>query len=108
MPRVTFIGAGSTVFALNLLRDLFLFPELRDCDIALMDIDPQRLADTEMVARRTAERMGARPTITATTDRRAALDGAQYVINMMLTLAQIWALVDELIAAHGDYLPHFA
>jgi alpha-galactosidase len=83
MPRVTFIGAGSTVFARNLLRDLFLFPELRDCDIALMDIDPQRLADTEMVARRTAERMGARPTITATTDRRAALDGAQYVINMI-------------------------
>ncbi|MDP9373051.1 MAG: alpha-glucosidase/alpha-galactosidase [Chloroflexota bacterium] len=82
-PRIAFIGAGSTVFARNLLRDLFLLPELRDVTIALMDIDPDRLRSTETVAGRVAEAAGARPAIEATTDRRRALDGADYVINMI-------------------------
>lgn len=83
MPKITFIGAGSTVFARNLLRDLFIFPELHDATIALMDIDPVRLRDSETVARRVAEAAGARPTIAATTDRREALKDAGYVINMI-------------------------
>lgn len=82
-PKVTFIGAGSTVFARNLLRDLFTFPELHDSAIALMDIDPERLRDSEIVARRVAEQAGASPEIEATTDRRRALDGADYVVNMI-------------------------
>ncbi len=83
MARIAFIGAGSTVFARNLLQDLFTFPELRESTIALMDIDPDRLADTEAVARRLAAEAGANPTIEATTDRRRALDGADYAINMI-------------------------
>ena len=51
MAKIAFIGAGSTVFARNLLQDLFTFPELHDSTIALMDIDPGRLADTEAVAK---------------------------------------------------------
>jgi alpha-galactosidase len=82
-PRITFIGAGSTVFARALLNDLFTFPELQGASIALMDIDPERLRDTEMVSRRVAEQAGAKPSISATTDRRAALDGADYVVNMI-------------------------
>src|SRR5712691_9640461 len=81
--RIAFIGAGSTVFARALLSDLFIFPELHDVSIALMDIDPERLRDTELVARRVAERAGAQPRIEATTDRRRALDGADYVVNMI-------------------------
>ena len=50
--KIAFIGAGSTVFARNLLQDLFTFPELHGSTIALMDIDPGRLADTEAVARK--------------------------------------------------------
>src|SRR2546421_9660549 len=83
MPKITFIGAGSTVFARNLLRDLFIFPELHDATISLMDIDPVRLRDSEIVAKRVADMAGARPAIEATTDRRRALDGADYVINMI-------------------------
>ena len=83
MPKITFIGAGSTVFARNLLRDLFIFPELHGATISLMDIDPVRLRDSEIVAKRVADMAGARPTIEATTDRRRALDGADYVINMI-------------------------
>ena len=82
-PRIAFIGAGSTVFARNLLRDLFTFPELHGATIALMDIDAERLADTERVARRVAGAAGASPTIEATTDRRRALDGADYAINLI-------------------------
>ena len=69
-PKVAFIGAGSTVFARALLRDLFTFPELHGASIALMDIDPERLAATEHVARRAAAEAGAAPAIAATTDRR--------------------------------------
>ena len=83
MAKIAFIGAGSTVFARNLLRDLFTFPELHRAEIALMDIDPERLRATEIVANRVAERAGARPSIVATTDRRRALDGADYAINMI-------------------------
>lgn len=83
MSKIAFIGAGSTVFSRNLLRDLFSFPELRGSEIALMDIDPARLADTEAVARRLAAEAGARPTLLATTDRRRALDGADFAICMI-------------------------
>lgn len=82
-PKIAFIGAGSTVFARNLLRDLFTFPELHRAHIALMDIDPERLRDTEQVAHRVAGRAGAHPQILATTDRRRALDGADYAFNMI-------------------------
>jgi len=83
MSTITFIGAGSTVFAKNLLGDILSFPELADSHIRLHDIDPGRLRTSEIVARRMALTLGAHPTITATTDRRAALAGADYVIAMI-------------------------
>jgi alpha-galactosidase len=83
VPKIAFIGAGSTVFARNLLQDLFTFPELHGSTISLMDIDPGRLADTEAVATLLASSAGASPTIEATTDLRQALDGADYAINMI-------------------------
>ena len=42
--RITFIGAGSTVFARNLMGDILSFPELSDATIVLHDIDEERLA----------------------------------------------------------------
>jgi alpha-galactosidase len=83
MAKIAFIGAGSTVFARNLLQDLFTFPDLHGSTIALMDIDPGRLADTEGVAKLLAQSARANPIIEATTDLRAALDGADYAINMI-------------------------
>jgi len=82
MTKITFIGAGSTVFAKNLLGDILSFPELADSTISLMDIDPVRLQTSEIVAHKIAEFFGARPKIEATLDRRAALDGADYAISM--------------------------
>ncbi|HEY3474117.1 MAG TPA: alpha-glucosidase/alpha-galactosidase [Anaerolineales bacterium] len=82
MTKITFIGAGSTVFAKNLLGDILSLPELADSTIQLMDIDPERLRVSEIVAHRVAEYLGARPKIEATLDRRRALDGADYAISM--------------------------
>ena len=84
MPKVAFIGAGSTVFARNLTVDLLSFDALRDStELALMDIDEERLRTSESVARRVADHLGGDTKITATTDRRVALDGADYVVTMM-------------------------
>lgn len=82
MPKITFIGAGSTVFAKTLIGDVLSFPELADSVLSLHDIDEARLTTSEIVARKVAQAVGARPTIEATTDRRTALDGADYVIAM--------------------------
>jgi alpha-galactosidase len=83
MPKIAFIGAGSTVFAKNLLGDIFTFPELADATISLFDIDPGRLLVSERVARALATSLNATPRIEATTDRRQALEGANYAINMI-------------------------
>ncbi|HEV7527221.1 MAG TPA: alpha-glucosidase/alpha-galactosidase [Acidimicrobiia bacterium] len=83
MAKITFIGAGSTVFARNLLGDILGHEELAGSEIALFDIDAERLATSELVARRVAEALDAPAKITATVDRRAAFDGADYAINMI-------------------------
>ena len=82
MTTIAFIGAGSTVFAKNLLGDILSFPELADATIRLMDIDPERLETTRLVAERIARAVGAHPTLEATLDRRTALKGADYVLTM--------------------------
>ncbi len=82
MTKIAFIGAGSTVFAKNLLGDILSFPELQNATISLMDINSERLRTSEIVAHKVAEFFGARPTIEATLDRRRALDGADYAISM--------------------------
>jgi alpha-galactosidase len=82
VPKVAFIGAGSTVFARNLIGDVLRFPALADTTtFALMDIDPGRLATSETMARRLAAARGARSRVEGTVDRRAALDGADYVVT---------------------------
>ena len=55
MAKITFIGAGSTVFARNLLGDILGHEELADSEITLFDIDAERLATSELVARRVAD-----------------------------------------------------
>ena len=94
MAKIVMIGAGSTVFARNLIGDILSFPELADSTIALVDIDAERLRTSEIVAHRVAEALGAHPVIEATTDRTQALPGADYVINMIQVGGYPAALVD--------------
>ena len=81
--KIAMIGAGSTTFMTNLVGDILDDKRLATAEIALMDIDQKRLATSAMVAGRIARQLGAAPTITSTTDRRAALAGADYVILMI-------------------------
>ncbi|MCH8979007.1 MAG: alpha-glucosidase/alpha-galactosidase [Armatimonadetes bacterium] len=81
MPKIAMVGAGSTAFAKTLMGDVLSYDELKESHIALMDIDPERLSTSEIVARKVKEATGAKNAkITAHTDRREALDGADYVI----------------------------
>ncbi|RSM70067.1 alpha-glucosidase/alpha-galactosidase [Actinoplanes sp. ATCC 53533] len=81
MTVIAFLGAGSVVFTRELLADILSFDELRGVTLALHDIDAERLATAEAIARRTAEQLGAKPVVTTSLDRRAVLDGADFVIN---------------------------
>ncbi|GAA5105460.1 alpha-glucosidase/alpha-galactosidase [Nocardia iowensis] len=81
MTKIAFVGAGSVEFTQGLLADLLAFPELQQAHIALHDIDEERLETAEMAAKFIAEARGAAPNITAHTNRRTALEGADFVIN---------------------------
>jgi alpha-galactosidase len=81
--KITFIGAGSTVFAKKLLVDILSFPELADSQLCLFDVDPERLQTSEIVANRIAQTLRVSPGIETTTDRARAFDGASYAINMI-------------------------
>lgn len=83
MTKITFIGAGSIIFAKNLLGDILSFPELENVTLSLHDIDFTRLRTTEIVAHKIARQLDVSPTINATTNLREALDGADYALNMI-------------------------
>ena len=102
MARIAFIGAGSVVFTKNLLGDILSFPELQSVEIALHDIDADRLATAEAMARYVADERGATPTVTSHIDRRAALDGADFVLNMVQIGGHEATLLDfEIPARYG-------
>ena len=83
MVAVAFVGAGSTVFSRNLMSDLLAYDDLRDeLDIRLHDIDRERLRTSEIVGHRLVAARDARAKVMATTDLRAAVDGADFVITM--------------------------
>lgn len=80
MKKITLIGAGSVVFAKNLISDILQFPELSACTICLMDIEPARLETARTMAERVVRKLGVRAKIEATLDRRKAIAGSHYVI----------------------------
>jgi len=81
--KITLIGAGSVVFAKTLLCDILQFPELTDCTIALMDIDPARLKIAEAIAKKIVSQLRLPTRIEATLDARRAIRDANYVICMI-------------------------
>ena len=82
MPKITFMGAGSTVFAKNVLGDVMLTPSLKDSTIALYDIDPVRLEESyDMLCILNENCNEGRAGIIKYTDRKEALRGAKYIVN---------------------------
>lgn len=78
--KIAFIGAGSTIFMKNIVGDALHHPALAEAHVALMDIDPRRLEESALVARKMVETMGVGARISCHTDRRAALEGADFVV----------------------------
>jgi len=85
MAKITFMGAGSTIFAKSILGDSLLTPALQDAQIALYDIDPQRLDDSKrMLDNLNANINDGRAGIFAylgVDQRKDALRGADFVVN---------------------------
>ncbi len=83
MTRIAFIGAGSVVFTKNLLGDILALPALADAEIALHDIDPDRLRAAAAMAQWVAGERHAHPLVSTHDDRRVAIAGADFVLNMV-------------------------
>ncbi|WP_138753183.1 alpha-glucosidase/alpha-galactosidase [Paenibacillus sinopodophylli] len=81
MSKITFIGAGSTVFAKNILGDVMQTPALQGFEIALFDIDAQRLNESEQILLNIKKTSNSTCQIKAYTNRKEALRGAKYVVN---------------------------
>lgn len=80
--KVAIIGAGSTVFMRNIVRDLLQQPALTSTHIALQDIDSKRLQESQLVARQIISALKVPATVSASLDRREVLQGANVVITM--------------------------
>ncbi|PKI21033.1 alpha-glucosidase/alpha-galactosidase [Staphylococcus succinus] len=81
MNKITFLGAGSTVFAKNILGDCMTVASLQDFEFALFDIDDERLKDSERMLNNLKENLNSTVEIKAYHNRKEALRGAKYVIN---------------------------
>ena len=79
-PKITFIGAGSTIFMKNIVGDVLHRPALANAHVALMDIDATRLEESELVARKLISTLGAGAKVTTHMSQREALDGADFVV----------------------------
>lgn len=108
-PTIAIIGAGSAVFSLGLIRDLCLTERLHGSTVRLMDIDEARLQAISRLCQRYSEEMGAGIETIATTDRREALAGADFVINTALVTGYDvqrdgWAIAQRLGYRFGGSL----
>jgi alpha-galactosidase len=79
-PKVTFIGAGSSVFMKNIVGDILQRPALAGAEIRLMDINPQRLEESEIIAKKLVSTLGVSATVKAYSNQREALDGTNFVV----------------------------
>jgi alpha-galactosidase len=83
MSKIAMIGAGSVEFCQRLVKDSLCYESMKDAHIALMDVDGRRLETTHKVVENMREQNGLRCTFSATTERKEALKGADFVITMI-------------------------
>jgi len=84
MPKITFMGAGSTVFAKNVLGDSMMTPALEESTIALYDVSADRLNESKLMLETINRNNGSKAKIEAylgVENRKAALAGANYVVD---------------------------
>jgi alpha-galactosidase len=102
MKKIAFIGAGSFGFTRTLVKDILSFPALRDCTIALMDIDDERLAFIKKAVDRIVEAGKYPAKVIATKDRVEALKDADGVVCTILAGGvNIWRYDIEIPKKYG-------
>jgi alpha-galactosidase len=79
-PKITFIGAGSSVFMKNIVGDILQREALTSAEIRLMDINPQRLEESEVIAGKMIQTLGVPATVTTYSDQKKALEGTNFVV----------------------------
>ncbi len=79
-PRITFIGAGSTVFMKNIIGDILQRKATGGATIALMDINPERLGESEIVARKIISTLGVKAKVETYSNQKRALERADFVV----------------------------
>lgn len=100
--KISVIGAGSSVFSLDLIRDLCTSEYLDGCTVSFMDIDPKRLDSAYQLCTRYAQELGKNLTILKTTDRIQSLTGADFVINTALHVNyDLWKRGWAIAREHG-------
>ena len=100
--KVVAIGIGSVMFGVNLLRDLFRTPELRGCELWLVDIDSGALGRMTRLAQWLNAAAGWDATVESTTDRCEALPNADFVITATaVDRIRTWRIDHELCLRHG-------
>lgn len=82
--KVCIIGAGSAIFSINLVKDLCINKHFNDCTVTLMDINQERLDAIYGLCTRYIEELGSNIKVSKTTDRREAMRGADFVLNVAL------------------------
>jgi alpha-galactosidase len=82
--KIGIIGAGSAVFSMNLINDICRTGTLKESTISFMDVNKERLETSYLLCKRYAEETGIRLKLEKTTDRRACIKGADFVINTAL------------------------
>ena len=102
MTKITFIGAGSLGFTTTLVRDILTFPLLENAQIALMDIDPERLAFSHQSVDKLIKAGNYPANVTATLDRVEALKDADVVLTTILAgNTDIWRYDIEIPKRYG-------
>ncbi len=100
--QVTIIGGGSYQWSPKLIADLLSLPSLSGVHLVLEDIDPAPLAKMEAIAHIADDKLGAKSTVSTTTDQRRALDGADFVVVTISTGGFTSMAVDiDVPARHG-------
>ena len=79
-PKITFIGAGSSVFMKNIVGDILQRPALAGAEIRLMDINPTRLEESAVIAGKLISTLGVAATVKTFDNQRQALDGTDFVV----------------------------
>jgi len=101
-PKLVVIGAGSVIFGVDLLSDLFQTPELRGCRLALVDVDAAKLERMAGLAARLNEASGWGVSLEASVDRAAVLSGADFVVTAVeVRRDDLWKLDHALCLKHG-------